>query len=120
MALTFRIPGLRLRSGDNGRGNWRARASEVKRQRRIVALVLGARRPVAFPVRVTVVRIAPRALDSDGLASSAKAVRDEVARWLGVDDGVAERAGDVEWCVRAERAGVREYAVRIEIEEVAT
>ena len=120
MALTFRIPGLRLRSGDNGRGDWRGRAARVKRERRIVALVLGARRPVAFPVRVTVVRIAPRALDSDGLASSAKAVRDEVARWLGVDDGVAERAGDVEWCIRAERAGVREYAVRIEIEEVAT
>lgn len=120
MALTFRIPGLRLRSGDNGRGNWRARASEVKRQRRIVALVLGARRPVAFPVRVTVIRIAPRALDSDGLASSAKAVRDEVARWLDVDDGVAERDGRVEWRVLADRGGVREYAVRIEIEEVAT
>jgi len=120
MTRTFFIPGLHLRSGDNARNSWKAKASKVRRERALTSWVLGPRHPVAFPVRVTVVRIAPRALDSDGLASSAKAVRDEVARWLGVDDGVAERDGRVEWRVRAERGGVREYAVRIEIEEMGT
>ena len=43
------IPGLRLRSGDNGRGDWRGRAARVKRERRIVALV--PRRGVLSPSR---------------------------------------------------------------------
>jgi hypothetical protein len=64
---------------------------------------------------VTLTRIGPRDLDSDNLAGSAKAVRDAVARWLGVDDG--PRA-PVEWRYAQERPakGAKRYAVRITIE----
>lgn len=45
-------------------------------------------RPVIeTPCTVRIVRCGPRELDDDNLETSCKAVRDEVAAWLGVDDG---------------------------------
>jgi len=72
-----------------------------------------------FPLVVTMTRISPPSatgwmpLDDDNLASALKAVRDEVAAQLGVDDG---RAAPVRW-VPAQEEGP--WGVRIHIEEAA-
>ena len=102
-------------SGDNRHVVWQRKAATAKAQRGIVALALGARCAWEWPVVVTLTRVSPRPLDSDGLHSALKAVQDGVARWLGVDDGRAERAQQVLWLRHQERGGVREHAVRIEI-----
>jgi len=102
------IPGLRLVSEANARGSWHGGATRAARQRSIVALVFRTLR-CAVPCNVRIVRIAPSRLDDDNLARAAKAVRDELASWLGVDD----RDERVSWSVAQTKGGVREYAVRI-------
>lgn len=92
---TMTIP-LRLPSTANARQHWAARARTVKAQRATIALYwrappgdavreLARRGP---PWAVEIIRTTPaRPLDDDNLAGACKAVRDEVARLLGVDDG---------------------------------
>jgi hypothetical protein len=41
----------------------------------------------AAPLRIVLTRIGPRTLDTDNLGGALKAVRDEVAEWLGINDG---------------------------------
>ena len=84
------------------------RATRAARQRSIVALVFRTLR-CAVPCNVRIVRIAPSRLDDDNLARAAKAIRDELASWLGVDD----RDERVSWSVAQTKGGVREYAVRV-------
>ena len=105
MSDAVEIPGLRLDVTANSRLHWAAKAKRVKRQRAIVGLMLrGLSRP-ALPCVVTITRRSPGTLDDDNAVSSAKATRDAVAAWLGVDD----RDGRVTWRVEQERApwGVR-------------
>jgi endonuclease III len=52
-----------------------------------VAALLSGKARVALPVDVHIERVGPRKLDSDNLEISAKHVRDEIAKWLGIDDG---------------------------------
>lgn len=61
-------------------------------------------------VRIT--RIAPRSLDTDNLAMSAKALRDGIAKGLGVSDSVK---GGIDWQYGQTRGKPKEYAVRIEL-----
>lgn len=80
---------LRTVPGLNVREHWQARSSRVKRERRAVAWALAAenhqRPPIPCSVRLT--RVAPSGgVDDDNLVGALKAVRDEVAKWLGVDD----------------------------------
>lgn len=103
------IHGLRLVSEANARGSWHGGASRAAAQRRAVALTLRTLRPIAVPCNVRIVRIAPSRLDDDNLARAAKAVRDQIAEWLGVDD----RDPRVSWSVAQTKGGVREYAVRV-------
>lgn len=91
------IPGVYVQSEANKRGHWSAAAKRKAKQRETVRLMLCSsvgtcqRRAVAqigFPLEVTIVRVAPRLIkDDDNLAAGCKAVRDEFAAWLGVDDG---------------------------------
>lgn len=111
--MWFKLP-LRLVSEKNQREHWAKKAKRVKAHRNAVALLLGSRlRVVTLPCAVTITRIAPRALDDDNATRSASAVRDEVARLLGVDD----RDERVTWRPVEQRRGkVREYACAIRIE----
>lgn len=78
---------LRTVSGMNAREHWRARAGRVKGERQLVAWHLATVKKPAVPLVVTLTRIAPsNGLDDDNLAGALKAVRDEIAAWLGVDD----------------------------------
>lgn len=106
---------LRLVSEANARGHWGPRARRAREQRGLVRLALRTHRKPPLPVRVTITRIAPRELDDDNLRGAAKATRDGVADWLGVDD----RDRRITWAYAQERGRVREYGVRILVEGIA-
>jgi len=110
--MKFLLP-IRTVSEANARENWRTRHSRRKRQRIDVELLLrGKLGAVKLPCVVTLTRVAPRALDKgDNCPGSLKAVRDEVAVILGVDD----RDPRVEWRYSQRRGKPREYAVEVEI-----
>jgi hypothetical protein len=83
---------MRTVPGMNVREHWRARARRVKAERQAVAwMLVGVPKP-ALPCVVTLTRTAPsNGLDDDNLAGALKAVRDQVAAWLGVDDKHSDR-----------------------------
>lgn len=109
--MKITIP-MRTKSEANQREHWRAKAARVAKQRALVELAFRAaytRQP--FPLLITMMRVAPCALDDDNLAGSMKATRDSVASVLGIDD----RDPRVSWRVAQRRGAVREYAVEIEV-----
>jgi len=105
---------LRLHSEANGsHGHWVVRAARVKHQRHTVAWSLRPHARPALPVTVTLVRIAPRKIDShDNLPRSGKAVVDQIAEWLGIKDN-DER---VTWRYSQRNGGPGVYACEIVIE----
>jgi hypothetical protein len=93
MTIRIEVP-LTLPSVANLREHWSVRAKRVKAQRTAVAWCLKAAlltdlvgRVAGHRVAVTLTRVAPRKLDDDNLASAFKACRDQVAEYLGIDDG---------------------------------
>lgn len=81
---------LRLGRGQNAREHHMARARRVKSERTSTLWAL-ARMPKPGPDQTLTVQIlrrstGVRALDDDNLSGACKAVRDQVAEWLGVDD----------------------------------
>ena len=113
MTLRVVVP-VRLVSEANARGSWHGGASRAAAQRKAVVQALRAQ-PAhpALPVTVRIVRAAPRALDDDNLQRAAKALRDGVADWLGVDDGDPR----VSW--HYAQATAREYHVVVTVERRA-
>ena len=85
-------------SASNKRESWRARSRRVLDERNaVLARWLALERPTlpkAAVIRLT--RIARRKLDDDNLRGALKAVRDEVAALIGVDDG----SPDLRWKYR--------------------
>jgi hypothetical protein len=111
---------LRTVSEANSRAHWAERARRAKRQRGVAHLALVGRLRDPWVVaaldagflRVRLVRIAPRDLDTDNLASSLKAIRDGVTDALGL---ASDRDPRVAWVVDQERGRPRQYAVRVEV-----
>lgn len=115
VSLAVVVP-LRTGTGLNAREHWAARSRRVRSERDLVAFHLryyaGACPPLvraASAVRVRLVRLGGRRCDGDNLAGGLKAVRDEVARWLGKDDGDPS----VSWSYSAEPGGP--WGVRVEV-----
>jgi len=104
------LKGMRLISAANAHELPPVRAARVRAEREVVTRALLRVAPVADPHHVHITRIARGELDTDNLAGACKAVRDEIARWLGVDDGPR---GPVTWEVAQTRGDG--YAVRVEI-----
>lgn len=106
---------MRTGTGLNERLHWARRARNVKSQRKDVAMMWPWRhRAWAFPVVVKLTRISPwrgKAPDDDQTVGGLKAVRDQVASELGVDDGDETK---VTWEYTSERGP---WGVRIEIRE---
>lgn len=96
----------------NQREHWAKTHRRRKSQRQAVGLILNTCKRPKLPCDVWLIRISPRKLDvDDNLPSAFKAIRDEVARWLGVDDG-----GDqVIWRYDQRKGKPGEKAVIIEI-----
>lgn len=104
---------MTLKSETNQREHWASKARRVKAQRQHVAWAFKAERPdrPELPVIVKLTRIAPRRLDDDNLRAAFKAVRDQVAEWLGVDDADPQ----VEWHYEDRNGAPKEKRVLIEI-----
>lgn len=78
---------LRTSSGLNAREHFRVRAKRVAAERDAVWYFLRGKTRPQIPCSVILTRVAPsNGLDDDNLAGSLKSVRDEVAKWLRVDD----------------------------------
>lgn len=84
--VVVELPGLRLVNPLNQREHWRSVSARGKREKAATAAALRGRKPPALPVVVTITRVSPGRLDSDGAVASAKHCRDSVATWLGCDD----------------------------------
>jgi hypothetical protein len=100
---------IRTGRGQNDRGHWRKKHRSTKNQGSAVAWLLARATKPQIPCTVLLTRVAPSdGLDDDNLAGSLKAVRDAVAKWLGVDDKHRDQ-------VRYRYAQCRgEWGVRIE------
>lgn len=93
MTYTVSLP-IRTKSALNLREHWAARSKRVAEERRLTALFWPRNREVELPAAIRLVRVSPRLLDSgDNLSSAMKAVRDELARIIGVND----RDARVDW-----------------------
>ena len=71
----------------NWRGHWATKARRVKGQRNAVTMYLIGQAKPSLPCVVRLTRSGGRHLDDDNLRSALKAVRDEVAKWLNINDG---------------------------------
>ena len=112
-AMRLEIP-LRLPSLANERMHWRARAKRVAQQRLALALAWGRKRfDLSASAVVTLTRVAPRDLDDDNLAYAFKAIRDEVAKRLGLAD---DRDPRVRWAYGQRRGLPKQCAVVVVIE----
>ena len=104
-------------ANQSGFEHWGAKARRVKSQRETVYYALFEYRyelPGFDRYIVTLTRIAPRNLDEhDNLPRSMKAITDQIAKMIGIDDG-SER---IEWKYAQEKGKPKEYAVKIKIEE---
>lgn len=113
--VTITMP-LRLESLLNLREHWSKRSKRAKQHRffarRWVEDATREARRWLVPSKVTITRIAPRKLDSDGVVASGKSVRDGVADALGVDDGDSA----VIWYYNQRKGKPREYAVEVRLE----
>lgn len=123
-AVEIEIP-VRLVSLLNSREHHMARARRAKQQRSLARLQtiarlcrspLWARVANGCYLVVTITRIAPRKLDSDNLAGSAKHVRDGIADALGIDDG----SDLVTWLYAQSKGFPREYGCQVRIEQKGT
>lgn len=113
--MTVNLP-IRISSPQNGsQGASRratfARANDRAKQRQTVKDALDGITPHALPCVVILTRIASRELDSDGCAAGFKAVRDQVAAWLGIDD----RDPRVTFHVAQAKGVPREFSCRITV-----
>lgn len=79
---------IRTVSALNAREHWRARTRRVKAERNATYWVLAPTRKPDMPCTVRLTRVGPtNGLDEgDNLNSAFKAVRDQIAEWLGVND----------------------------------
>lgn len=82
----------------NTKEHWARKARRVKMQRsdthNFCRATQGALKLVPeSKLKIQLIRLAPKKLDSDNLVSSFKAIRDGVADWLKIDDG----SDRIEW-----------------------
>lgn len=105
---------IRTVSEANQREHWAAKAKRAKGQRILVASLMRGNVWPDKPLAVTLRRICKDRrgiLDDDNLARSFKAVRDEVAKQIGRDDG----DDSLKWIYEQKIGG--KYAVEIEVKE---
>ncbi len=101
---------VRIVSEANRRDGWRKGHERSAQQRDTVKLVLNrARSKPSLPCTIELTRIGPKTLDGDNLQRAAKACRDQIAAWLGVDDGDAR----VTWSYSQRSDGPRTYGLVI-------
>jgi hypothetical protein len=106
-SASYLIP-IKTVTGLNAREHWRKRHSRVKAERAATALIV---RPFFTPCIVRLVRLSPALCDDDNLQGAMKAVRDEVAKICGVDDGPT---GPITWHYAQEKCKRGTFGVKVE------
>lgn len=81
---------IKIVSETNTRGHWAKGYRRSKKQRSDLRLFLNVKRKPKLPVDVFLTRVGKQKIDQGNLEASFKAVQDEIALWLGVDDGGSE------------------------------
>ena len=120
-SITFTLA-LRTVSEANRRGSWRAHHARTKSQRAIACGVTisetrGRQWVRTERIVVTLTRIAPRELDTDNLASSAKGLRDGIADAINYGN---DRDKRVTWVYAQTKGKPREYRVDVRIARAGT
>lgn len=111
--LEFSMP-IRVFSETNAREHWGKKFKRKKAQKqetRIEWKRAAGRRRISLPCVVRLTRIGSRPLDDDNLGESFKAIRDQIAAEIGVDDG----SSLIKFEYAQEAIGKREYAVRVQV-----
>ena len=103
---------IRTARGGNNREHPMVRHRRVVAERYATGIFLNVARRPALPLTCTLTRHAPsNGLDDDNLRGALKAVRDQVAQWLGIDD----RDPRCAWRYAQQRTS--KWGVLIEFEE---
>jgi hypothetical protein len=86
--ISFFVP-VKTQTEANANEHWRTRHGRASAQRKCTAstLLFVGRHAVQFPLVVRMTRVGARKLDSDNAHGALKHVRDQIADWLGIDDG---------------------------------
>ena len=108
MHASYFLP-IKTVTGLNAREHWRVRAKRVKAERAITASIV---KPFCTVCIVRMVRLSPSLCDDDNLQGACKAIRDEIAKICGVDDGPS---GPITWVYAQEKCKRGQYGVRIEM-----
>ena len=106
-SASYLIP-IKTVTGLNAREHWRVRAKRVKAERHTTASIV---QPFWTPCIVRMVRLSPALCDDDNLQGACKAIRDEIARICGVDDGPS---GPIQWVYAQEKCKRGQFGVRVE------
>lgn len=96
---------VRILSTANMREHHFTKARRIKKLRELGICITS----VPLPVTVTLVRVAPIALDGDNLQNAFKGLRDGIADRFGVPDNHP----GLHWKYDQRKAGVREYGVEV-------
>lgn len=111
--MPYFIPCKTVNEG-NARTGWRTRAKRIKHQRVMAHAYTDLAVPsVQLPIVITMTRVGARKLDSDGVPSALKAIRDGIADALGIDDG---RDDLIEWRYAQEFGARLTHGVRVSIQ----
>lgn len=108
--MKFILP-VRTQTESNCNEHWRTRHRRSKAQREVTAALLAHIKAPEPPCVVTITRVSKGVMDDDNLASSAKHVRDEIAKWIGVDD----KHRDIVRYVYEQRRG-KEFLLEVDIQ----
>ncbi len=132
MLVDIVVP-IATKSRSNARVHWRGRQKTTKNERSATCIMLlktglstadrvdvvgGKERltrtliDAPLPCAVTLTRLSERFLDDDNVRDALKAVRDEVAAWLGVDD----RDERVTWRYGQQKMQRGCFGVRVQLE----
>ena len=105
---------IRIESEANKREHWAVRNKrKVKQQSDFSYLWRNAKLKPSLPCTVIFTRYANRILDDDNCIGGFKAVRDQLAKEIGIDDG----SDLISFKYRQEKLSKREYYITVEILE---
>lgn len=111
--LTVRVPQcLGVTPNQMRRWHWSQTREAVAKCRRSVALVLSPHERPSLPVIVTMTRCSVGRCDDDGAIGAMKSARDEIAKWLGVNDNDPR----ITWVVEQRKVKRADCGTEIKIE----
>lgn len=118
---TWQLP-IKTASESNCSEHWTKKARRhALQKKRVKTEFLIRQSEFSLPCKVLLTRIAPRSLDEgDNLPNSLKYLRDAVSECLTHTTLAGRADGDsrIQWSYSQEKGRVREYAVKIEIQEI--